>query len=90
MKSKIHHQFDMKLADKQRLLFEFYVDPNGAEHVTLGRRDITGATSYIHYTYEEFIIMFTELATMMMTKEFASVMHSERYINAATEIQIGA
>ncbi len=89
MKSKIYHQYEVILADKRRLMFEFGIE-KGVEYVSVGRKSETGICDYVKYSYEEWIIMFTELATMMHTKDFVSVMQTERYINAATEIQIGA
>ena len=90
MKSKIYHQYEVILADKRQLMFEFGINEEGIEYVSLGRKSENGICDSVHYTYEEWIIMFTELATMMHSKEFVSVMQTERYINAATEIQLGA
>ena len=91
MRQQILHNFKMTSPGNiKAVMFEFGINESGVEYVSVGKRNEDGRLKEVEFSYEEFIILFAELATMMQTKEFASVMMNERYINAATDIQIGA
>jgi hypothetical protein len=89
MKDELVHDFLAKIPSTgTRLAFEFIVKGNGVETITL-RKHCRGQSESVSYTLEEFVVMFTELATMMRSDEFLKTLYEERYIVAATEIQEG-